>query len=145
VNECLDLAVDDLLNEMSWKVMLAADDGADRKTYSPLTEEEISAYNILKKASNNFHRSSFVSQSMKTLNSVVPPDTFDVTTEVNLGSSTLSPTQAVDSEPVRPAGEGTAPPASPTMGGSSTIAHYPSASDFDLLPGDGGGSSAAPL
>jgi len=40
----LDLACQQLLDEISLKVMLESDDGLTRKTYSPPTEEELADY-----------------------------------------------------------------------------------------------------
>jgi hypothetical protein len=45
--EALDLACDKLFNEISIKVMLEPDDGTSRKSYTPLTEEELGSYNAL--------------------------------------------------------------------------------------------------
>ena len=53
VDEALDKAVDALINEISIKVMLEADDGTTMKEYSPLMEEELSAYNNNNNICNN--------------------------------------------------------------------------------------------
>jgi hypothetical protein len=58
VGVALDQACEQLLNEISLKVMLEADDGATLKTYSPLMEEELAAYNALAEYPNHIHPSS---------------------------------------------------------------------------------------
>jgi hypothetical protein len=45
--EALDLACDKLFDEISIKVMIEPDDGTSRKSYTPLTEEELGSYNAL--------------------------------------------------------------------------------------------------
>ena len=60
VNEALDLACEQLLNEISFKVMLESDNGSPRTTYSPPTEEELEAYYNKVNATNKIHSSSFV-------------------------------------------------------------------------------------
>jgi hypothetical protein len=57
VHEAIDLACEQLLQEISTKVMLDADDGSARKSYSPLTDEELANYNMLVNSSNNFFAS----------------------------------------------------------------------------------------
>jgi hypothetical protein len=47
IQEALDLACEQLFEEISIKVMLEKDDGMDKKNYDPLTEEELAAYNKL--------------------------------------------------------------------------------------------------
>jgi hypothetical protein len=58
VGVALDQGCEQLLNEISLKVMLEADDGATLKTYSPLMEEELAAYNALAEYPNHIHPSS---------------------------------------------------------------------------------------
>jgi hypothetical protein len=57
VNECMDTICDQLLEEISLKAMLELDDGSNQKSYSPLIEEELVAY---ENSTNKFHSSSFL-------------------------------------------------------------------------------------
>jgi Zn-dependent M28 family amino/carboxypeptidase len=56
--DALDLACDKLFDEISIKVMLESDDGTSRKSYTPLTEEELESYNILVDSTAKVHPSS---------------------------------------------------------------------------------------
>jgi hypothetical protein len=56
--EALDLACDKLFNEISIKVMLESDDGTSRKSYTPLTEEELGSYNTQVDSTAKVHPSS---------------------------------------------------------------------------------------
>jgi len=47
VGEGVDLACDQLINEISFKVMLERDDGLTMKKFSPLTKEELAGHNNL--------------------------------------------------------------------------------------------------
>lgn len=47
VNKALDMACEELINEISIRVMLEPDDETLRKNYTPLSEEELTAYNNL--------------------------------------------------------------------------------------------------
>ena len=67
VHEAIDLACEQLLQEISTKVMLDADDGSARKSYSPLTDEELANYNMLVNSSNNFLRPLFLHHRRRSL------------------------------------------------------------------------------
>ena len=56
MNECMDTICDQLLEDISLKVMLELDDGSNQKSYFPLTEEQLVAY---ENSTNQFHSSSF--------------------------------------------------------------------------------------
>jgi hypothetical protein len=58
VEEGLDMACEQLFNEISIKVMLEPDDGPTRENYSPLTEEELAAFNACVDSPNKIHPSS---------------------------------------------------------------------------------------
>jgi hypothetical protein len=58
IEEGLDLPCEQLFNEISIKVMLEPDDGVTKEIYSPLTEEELAAYNALVDSPNKIHPSS---------------------------------------------------------------------------------------
>ena len=58
VEEALDLACTQLINEISIRVMLESEDGDKRKTFSPLTVEELTDYNKLVDSSNKINPSS---------------------------------------------------------------------------------------
>ena len=58
VEEALDLTCTHLINEISIRVMLESEDGDMRKTYSPLTAEELADYNKLVDSPNKINPSS---------------------------------------------------------------------------------------
>jgi hypothetical protein len=58
IEEGLDLSCEQLFNEISIKVMLEPDDGVTKEICSPLTEEELTAYNALVNSPNKIHPSS---------------------------------------------------------------------------------------
>jgi hypothetical protein len=79
VGEALDQACDQLLNEISIKIMLESNNRATRKTYFPLIEEELAAYNTLVDSPNHIHPSSgFVLPSSNVLAGDISTDTFDL-------------------------------------------------------------------
>jgi hypothetical protein len=104
VNEALDLACEQLLNEISFKVMLESDNGSPRTTYSPPTEEELEAYYNKVNATNKIHSSFVVLQSTEYLTGDAAAHTDGAAGE-GLGGST-SP----------------APPPSPTLAEESLAA-----------------------
>lgn len=66
VKEALDLACSQLINEISLKVMLEADDGDMRKKFSPPTTEELADFNGLVDSHNKTHPSSIYVSSLET-------------------------------------------------------------------------------
>jgi hypothetical protein len=77
VEEGLDMACEQLFNEISIKVMLEPDDGPTRENYSPLTEEELAAINARVDSPNKIHPSSVFGLPLSEI-SVVSADAGDL-------------------------------------------------------------------
>jgi hypothetical protein len=77
VEEGLDMACEQLFNEISIKVMLEPDDGPTRENYSPLTEEELAAFNACVDSPNKIHPSSIFGLPLSEI-STVSTDTGDL-------------------------------------------------------------------
>lgn len=109
VNEALDTACEELINEISIRVMLEPDDGTLRKNYTPLSEEELTAYNNLVNSPNKLQPSSvFLTHSLESGD--VPDNTLhcsedDVAViQDSMGGSTSPPTPLADLDPPQAGG-----------------------------------------
>ena len=145
MNKSVDLACEQLLTELSIKVMLESDVGSQRRPYSPLTEEELATYNILVDSPNKIHSSSLLmAPTVEILTGEASPGTgtfFGAVDKAMGGSTQPSPPLPTLADPladmdsasalVLPAGGIALSETSPMVGGStSPLAPHHTAHDL---------------